>query len=60
MLGKSAVVFGPMLMGTIVIIFSKMNYSEETSSRISIASVTILFLLGGILLTFVNKPKEVV
>lgn len=49
MLGKFAAVLGPIMMGGIAL-FSQ-------SSRLSILSVSILFILGGILLYFVDESK---
>ena len=49
MVGKTAAVIGPFLVGWSALMFG---------SRLSILSVSILFLIGGILLYFVQVPKE--
>ena len=49
LLGKFAVILGPLLVG-VVALFSH-------NSRIAIASVAILFILGGVLLFFVDEKK---
>ena len=49
MLGKFAAVLGPVMMGGVAIF--------TQNSRLSILSVSILFILGGILLYFVNESK---
>ena len=68
MLGKFAAIIGPALMGIVGLAARRMlmpeNPTEEImkqvgqqASRLSIASVLILFLLGGILLYFVDEQK---
>jgi UMF1 family MFS transporter len=57
MIGKFAVVFGPALMGIVGVWVRSMGYSSNIASRTSIASVSILFLAGGILLMCVNEQK---
>ncbi|MCU7863723.1 MAG: MFS transporter [Candidatus Thiodiazotropha sp. (ex Lucinoma borealis)] len=49
MLGKFAVVVGPMLMGWIGVLTG--------DTRLSILSVSILFILGGVLLSFVDVAE---
>ena len=49
MLGKFAAVFGPIMMGVVSL--------TTQSPRLSILSVSILFISGGILLYFVNENK---
>ncbi len=49
MLGKFAAVFGPIMMGLVSL--------TTQSPRLSILSVSILFIAGGILLYFVNESK---
>ena len=51
MLGKFAAVVGPLLMGVVGMLTG--------NPRISILSVSALFLIGGILLYFVNEKKGV-
>ncbi len=68
MLGKFAAILGPALMGVVGLAARRMlmpeNPTEEIikqvgqqASRISIGSVLILFILGGILLYFVDEEK---
>ncbi len=49
LLGKFAVIFGPILIGLTGLI--------SKSSRVGIASIAILFVLGGVLLYFVDEKK---
>lgn len=49
MLGKFAAVFGPIMMGVVSLL--------TQSPRASILSISVLFILGGILLYFVNENK---
>ena len=51
MLGKFAAVLGPLLMGVVGVITG--------NPRISILSISILFLIGGVLLFFVDESKAV-
>jgi UMF1 family MFS transporter len=68
MLGKFAVIFGPVLMGVVGLIVRRIlmppSPSEEQliqigqlASRWGIGSILILFLLGGILFYFVDEEK---
>lgn len=57
MLGKFAVIFGPIIIGTVGLIVRRMGYSANIASRTGIASVSILFLIGGVLLYFVDEQK---
>jgi UMF1 family MFS transporter len=49
LLGKFAVIFGPILIGLTGLI--------SKSSRVGIASIAVLFILGGVLLYFVDEKK---
>jgi len=49
MLGKSAAVLGPVLVGVVAV--------QSGSTRIGIVSVTVLFIIGMVLLKFVEEPK---
>ncbi|WP_297441677.1 MFS transporter [Sulfurimonas sp.] len=49
LLGKFAVILGPLLIGGVALL--------TQSSRLSIASVAILFVIGGVLLFFVDERK---
>ncbi len=51
MMGKFAAVFGPLLVGGVAII--------TTNSRYSMLSIIVLFVLGGILLYFVDEKKAI-
>ncbi len=51
MLGKFAAVIGPMLMGVVAII------ADDT--RTAILSVAVLFIIGGVLLYFVDEKKGI-
>jgi UMF1 family MFS transporter len=57
MLGKFAAVIGPMLMAAVVLLVKSMGYTSDTASRLSIASVSILFIAGGTLFMFVREEK---
>jgi len=57
MLGKFAVIFGPVIIATVGLIVRRMGYSANIASRAGIASVSILFLIGGVLLYFVDEQK---
>jgi len=57
MLGKFAVVIGPVLVGSVALLAKNIGFSTNAASRLSIASIAILFVTGGILLYFVNEQK---
>jgi UMF1 family MFS transporter len=57
MLGKFAAVIGPVLMAGVVLLVKYAGYSSDTASRLSIASISLLFITGGILLYFVDEKK---
>jgi UMF1 family MFS transporter len=57
MLGKFAAVIGPGLMGGIVLFIKFLGSSSDLASRLSITSLSLLFLAGGILFYFVNEEK---
>ena len=57
MLGKFAAVIGPLLIAGVVLLVKSMGYSPDISSRAGIASISVLFLAGGILLYFVDENK---
>lgn len=58
MLGKFAAIIGPVLIG-VAGLFARevMGLSEMLSSRVSIASVSLLFIAGGLLLTRVDEEQ---
>jgi MFS transporter, UMF1 family len=68
MLGKFAVIFGPALMGVVGLCTKKIMMPASPTpeqitavghlaSRCSIASILILFLIGAVLLYFVDEQK---
>jgi len=57
MLGKFAVVLGPVFMGGVGLLVRSMGYSSDIASRASIASVSLFFIAGGILFYFVDEEK---
>lgn len=57
MLGKFAVVIGPVLMGATGLLIRHMGFAAETAARAGIAAVALLFVLGGALLYFVDEEK---
>jgi len=57
MLGKFAAVIGPGLMGGVVLLVKALGYSSQAASRLSITSLSLLFLGGGILFYFVKEEK---
>ena len=52
MIGKFAVVIGPVLMGGFGLTARKLGFDAVVAARISISSVAILFLAGGAILRF--------
>ena len=57
MIGKFAVVIGPVLMGGVGLLVRFMGYSANTASRAGIMSLSLLFLAGGILFLFVKEER---
>ena len=57
MLGKFAVVIGPVLVGLAGLLVRRLGFSHEIASRLSISSIAILFIAGGILLYHVDEDK---
>jgi UMF1 family MFS transporter len=57
MVGRFAVVIGPVFMGGWGILLRSVGYSPEISSRLSISSISLLFLAGGVLLYFVKEER---
>jgi UMF1 family MFS transporter len=57
MLGKFAAVIGPTLMGRVGLFVKFLGYSGDIASRLSITSLSILFLAGGVLFYFVNEEE---
>jgi UMF1 family MFS transporter len=57
MLGKFAAVLGPVVMGGTGLFFRNVGYSSNVASRVSITSISIFFIAGGILFYFVDEEK---
>ena len=57
MLGKFAAILGPALIGGVNMLAMSMGYGSNFASRIGIASVGIFFVLGWIVLYFVDEEK---
>jgi UMF1 family MFS transporter len=57
MLGKFAAIIGPILVGTTVVLSRSSGMSPDVSSRLSISSVAILFIAGGIVILKVDEKK---
>ena len=57
MIGKFSTVIGPVFMGGVGLLMRQAGYSSNIASRISIVSVSLFFLAGGILLFFVNQER---
>ncbi|MFC2091276.1 MFS transporter [Elusimicrobiota bacterium] len=55
MVGKFAAVLGPVLMGGVGVLLKRGGMSSDSSSRISITSIALLFIAGGILLCLVRE-----
>lgn len=59
MLGKFAVILGPVLIGLVGLFVRSLGFSSTIASRLGITSVSVLFLTGGILLFFVDDKTSV-
>lgn len=57
MLGKFAAIFGPAIIGSVGLLVRKLGYSANIASRAGIASISILFIIGAILLHFVDEER---
>jgi len=57
MLGKFAVVIGPALIGGVGLLARRMGAQGSVPSRIGITSISLLFVLGGVLLLRVNEQR---
>jgi UMF1 family MFS transporter len=55
MLGKFAAVLGPVSLGLVGLLVRSMGYSSNIASRVSVASVSLFFIAGGILFYFVGE-----
>ena len=57
LMGKFAAVIGPGLIGTVAILLRTVGFGSEISSRMSIATISLLFVAGGVMLFFVNEKR---
>ncbi len=57
MIGKFAAIIGPLLIGLTALLARSLGASPDLSPRLSISSVAILFIAGGLLLLFVDEEK---
>ena len=57
MLGKFAAVIGPVLMGGTGLFVRSLGYSSDIATRVSITTISLLFIAGGVLLLFVDEEK---
>ncbi|HVN72603.1 MAG TPA: MFS transporter [Desulfomonilia bacterium] len=57
LLGKFATIVGPVLIGSTVLAARYFGASPNLAPRISISSVSLLFIAGGVLLMFVDEEK---
>jgi len=57
MVGKFAAVIGPVFIGGVGLLVRQIGYSSNMASRISISSVSLFFIAGGVLLFFVNEER---
>ena len=55
LIGKFSVVAGPVFMGGTALLVRSMGYASNIASRVSITSIAILFIAGGMLLYFVDE-----
>jgi len=57
MVGRFSAIIGPVLMGGTGLFIRHLGYDSQLASRISIASVAIFFIAGGILFYFVREER---
>ncbi len=57
MIGKFATVLGPVVMGGAGLLVRSMGYSSDIASRASITSISLFFIIGGVLFYFVDEEK---
>ena len=55
LIGKFSVVAGPIFIGVTALLVRSLGYSSDIASRVSITSIALLFVAGGILLFFVDE-----
>ncbi len=59
MLGKFAVIIGPVLIGSVGLLMRSFGVGGTMASRLGITSIALLFLAGGILLSFVDEDTGI-
>ncbi len=57
MIGKFATVLGPVFMGGTGLLVRAMGYSSNIATRVSITALSLFFIIGGLLLYFVNEER---
>ena len=57
MIGKFATVLGPVVMGGAGLFMRSLGFSSDIASRASISSISLFFIVGGILFYFVDEEK---
>ncbi|WKZ18570.1 MAG: MFS transporter [Candidatus Jettenia sp. CY-1] len=57
MVGKFAAVIGPAFIGGTNLMVRSLGYSSDSASRFGISSVSLFFIIGGILFSLVNEEK---
>ena len=58
LVGKSAVVAGPFLVGTTAFVLGHAGVAQQTASRISMGTLALLFIAGGTLFMFSLKARK--
>ncbi|MBN2591662.1 MAG: MFS transporter [Sedimentisphaerales bacterium] len=58
MMGKFAVILGPVLVGKVSLIVANATGDSMLGTRVSISSLSILLIIGGTLLCFVRPSRE--
>ena len=58
MVGKFAVVMGPFFIGIVGLLARSAGFSGDISSRISISSISILFIIGAVILYYSVKSSS--
>ncbi len=57
MIGKFSVIIGPILIGATGLLVKSMRYSSNIASRAGLTSISLFFIIGGILFYFVSEEK---
>jgi MFS transporter, UMF1 family len=58
MLGKFAVVLGPVLIGSVSVLVARISGSSNLGTRASILSLSLLLIIGGVLLCLVRPVQQ--